>query len=108
MEINEAIKNINQLEESLRAIRLNTQNINDYKNRNEKLNETINKERKEKENFRNDYYRYKRYYELLKDNSTVKICEQCDGIGGFDWEDGYGGGGSEPCNQCESVGIINK
>ena len=51
---------------------------------------------------------FKYHFNKLAAASNVAICGQCDGRGGFDYDDGHGGGGSEPCVACDGSGIVDK
>ena len=108
MELQEALSNLEKLEESLKTIRLNTINVESYKRRIRQLEENKVEYQKDLTNHRENHYKYKRYFDLVKEKSTVTICDECDGAGGFDWEAGPGDCGCEPCKKCATTGIIDK
>jgi DnaJ-class molecular chaperone len=51
---------------------------------------------------------FKYHFNKLAAASNVAICGQCDGRGGFDYDDGHGGGGSEQCLACDGSGVVDK
>jgi len=108
METKEAILNLQKLEDSIRALRLNATALESAQKRVKQLEDNSIEYKKSIENYRTDSIRYKRYFTLLSVNKEIEICKECDGLGGFDWEDGYGGGGSEPCKNCDTTGIVSK
>ena len=108
METKEAILNLQKLEDSIRTLRLNAQYLEQAQKRVKQLEGNSIEYKKSIETYRTDAIRYKRYFTLLSVNKEIEICKECDGCGGFDWDDGYGDCGCEPCKNCETTGIVSK
>lgn len=51
--------------------------------------------------------KYKNWYELVSPYSTVEVCPECDGAGGFTWDTPDGTEGQE-CPMCQGRCVVNK
>jgi len=49
-----------------------------------------------------------RIYNMVKNFTTVEICPDCDGNGGFVYDMGEAGCEGEECKNCESTGLISR
>ena len=104
MEINKAHEIVNDFKQALTQIQTQASMYGNCKTRNERLENDL-KELKIK---LDESSKFKYLFNKLAAASNVAICGQCDGRGGFDYDDGHGGGGSEICNACEGSGIVDK
>jgi type II secretory pathway component PulJ len=109
MEDNDALTVIKKVYDALFQAQLALENKAIYKRELENAKETINKFNQElkkaNENKRlNDIllFGYKQHSNII-----IEICEDCNGCGGFDWQD-ENGGGSEPCQTCKELGYFIK
>jgi hypothetical protein len=104
MEYIEAAETIENFTKALSAIKMKAFMYENTSKRNVKLDEKV----KELEKTISELKQFKYYFNKLAAASKVAICGQCDGRGGFDYDDGHGSGGSEPCLACEGGGIVDK
>jgi rubrerythrin len=50
--------------------------------------------------------KYKRYFKLLEGASNHKICPECDGLGGIEYQVGEFEMDYDPCKGCNESGIV--
>ncbi len=50
--------------------------------------------------------RFRRYYNLLKNTSNYCICDECDGLGAFEYQVGEFEMDYDVCRKCNEAGII--
>ncbi len=100
----EATKVIDNFKSALSQLQSDSSMYKHCKIRNEKLE----KDAIELKKTISELKQFKYHFNKLAAASNVAICGQCVGRGGFDYDDGHGGGGSEPCLACESSGIVDK
>lgn len=106
METKEALEILKQTNEAIRKIQSEYSSV---KLQNEKL---LKFESKSKEltyvndELKRDILKYKRYYNLFKSVSNHCICDECDGLGGFEYQVGEFEMAYDICPKCNEAGII--
>lgn len=100
----EATKVMDKFKSALSQIQSDASMYKYCKIRNERLEKDV-KELKQK---LTELNRFKYHFNKLATASNVAICGQCDGRGGFDYDDGHVGGVSDTCVACDGSGIVDK
>jgi rubrerythrin len=107
METKEALEVLKNTTEAIRkiqseysAVKFQNEKLLKFESKSKELT-TLNDELK-RENSKN-----KRYYNLLKSVSNHCICDECDGLGGFEYQVGEFELAYDICKKCNEAGILS-
>ena len=104
MEYKEAKETVENFEKALNKLKWDASSYHSERKRSEKLTNE-NKELKTK---LSEAKHFEKLYKKLESVSNVKICPQCNGEGGFQYQVGEFEWDGEECNLCGGSGVIDK
>ena len=104
MELKEAKSTIENFEKALFKLKCNAQSYHAQKEKVDKLTRD-NNELKEK---LQEVKKYEWLYKKLESASNVKICPECEGKGGFEYQIGEFEMDYDECKICGTTGIVKK
>lgn len=99
MENEEAQKTLANIEEALFKAKVALMNVAERDKTIESLRKTVTE---------TNYLQCNSLLRAYKEKygNVFEICPECQGAGGFEWDNGEGDCGGEPCNKCESMGYV--
>jgi predicted RNase H-like nuclease (RuvC/YqgF family) len=104
MDFKEAKTTVENFEKALNRLKWDASSYQSEKKRSEKL--TI--ENKELKTKLSEAKHYEKLYKKLEAVSNVKICPQCGGDGGIEYQVSEFEMDYDECNMCETKGVIDK
>ena len=104
MDFKDAKTTVENFEKALNKLKWDAQSYHDQKKRVDKLtidNNGLKNQLKEAK-------RYEGLFKKLESASNVKICPQCDGAGGIEYQVGEFEMDYDECKTCGTTGVINQ